>query len=64
MLNIAQKAEEIFESSEVAEKNQFMKFLLQNSVVDGKKPVFTMREPFSSIVKASGHPTMLPEWVQ
>ncbi|MGB3988467.1 MAG: zinc ribbon domain-containing protein [Minisyncoccales bacterium] len=59
VLNIAQKAEEIFESSEVAEKNQFMKFLLQNSVVDGKKPVFTMREPFSCIAKASNHPTLL-----
>ena len=59
VLNIAQKAEEIFESSEVAEKNQFMKFLLQNPIVDGKKPVFAMREPFSSIAKASGHPTLL-----
>jgi len=59
VLNIAQKAEEIFESSEVAEKNQFLKFLLQNSVVDGKKPVFTMREPFSCIAKASNHPTLL-----
>ncbi len=61
VLNIAQKAEEIFESSEVTEKNQFMKFLLQNPVVDGKKPVFAMREPFSSIAKASGHPTLLRE---
>jgi len=59
VLNIAQKAEEIFESSEVAEKNQFMKFLLQNPIVDGKKPLFTMREPFSCIAKASNHPTLL-----
>jgi hypothetical protein len=59
VLNIAQKAEEIFESSEVAEKNQLIKFLLQNSLVDGKKPVFTMREPFSCIAEASDHPTLL-----
>lgn len=39
-----------------------MKFLLQNSVIDGKKPVFTMREPFSCIAKASNHPTLLAAW--
>jgi len=59
VLNIAQKAEEIFESSEPEEKNQFLKFLLQNRFIDGKKPLFKAKEPFLSISKASNHPTLL-----
>ncbi|MFC1625409.1 hypothetical protein ACFL1O_00865 [Patescibacteria group bacterium] len=56
---MAQRALTIFESSEVAQKNQLLGFLLQNSVVDGKKPLFTMREPFNSIAKVSNHPNLL-----
>ncbi len=59
VLNIAKKAEEIFESSEIEEKNEFLKFLLQNRIVDGKNPLFEMKEPFLSISKASNHPTLL-----
>ena len=59
VLNIAKKAEKIFESSEIEEKNEFLKFLLQNRIVDGKNPLFEMKEPFLSISKASNHPTLL-----
>ena len=59
-LSLAQRSLGIFESSEVTQKNQLLGFLLQNSVVDRKKLVFTMREPFNSIAKVSSHPNLLP----
>ena len=59
VLNLAQRAEEIFESSEIEEKNQILKFLLQNSVVKGKKLEFSMRSPFNHIAKLSSCPSLL-----
>lgn len=49
VLNIAQRASEIFESSEVAEKSQFLKFLLQNLKLDGKKLSFEVKGPFNML---------------
>ncbi len=46
-LNIAKRAREIFESSEVEEKHQFLSFLLSNCVLNGKNLEFTMRSPFN-----------------
>jgi site-specific DNA recombinase len=49
-LNIAKKAKEIFVSSEVDEKRQFLGFLLQNCVLSGKKLEFSMRSPFNLVL--------------
>lgn len=46
-LHIAKRAKEIFVSSEVSEKRQFLGFLLQNCSLDGKKLDITMRSPFN-----------------
>ncbi len=46
-LNIANQAKEIFMSSEVDEKRQFLVFLLQNCVLKEKKLEFTMRSLFN-----------------
>src|SRR3989344_6383853 len=46
VLNLAKRALAIFESSEVPEKRALLNYLLQTSVVQGKKPVFTLRSPF------------------
>jgi len=39
VLSLAQKAEEIFESSEPDEKRQLLKFLFLSLKLDGKKPI-------------------------
>jgi len=57
-LNIAKRAKEIFVSSEVEEKQQFLGFLLQNCVLNGKKLEFTMRSPFNLILNMSDNTTV------
>jgi len=59
VLNLAKNALEIFESSEVDEKRALLNYLLQNSTVDGKKPLFTLRKPFDSILAFANQPTGL-----
>ena len=61
VLNLAKRALEIFESSEVHEKRALLNFLLQNSVVDGKKPIYTLRSPFDTVYAYAKHPTGLPD---
>jgi len=50
-LNIAKRAKEIFKSSEVEEKNQFLRYLLQNCTLNEKKLEFTMVSPFNLIAQ-------------
>ncbi len=52
LLDVCKRALEIFESSEPLEKRVFLNFILQNSVLDVKKPVFTLKPVFAGIVKA------------
>jgi hypothetical protein len=59
VLNLAKRALEIFESSEVPEKRALLNFLLQNSVVDGKKPMYSLRSPFDTIYAFAKRPTGL-----
>jgi len=53
VLNLAKRAYEIFESSEVPEKRQLLNFLLWNLQLKGKKLVFTLKTPFDTVLKAS-----------
>jgi len=57
-LNIAKRAKEIFMTSEVKEKRQFLGFLLQNCILNGKKLDFTMRSPFNLMLNNSDNLTM------
>jgi site-specific DNA recombinase len=57
-LNLAKRAKEIFVSSEVEEKNQFLRYLLHNSTLDGKKLSFTMVSPFNMIAQFSDDITL------
>jgi hypothetical protein len=57
-LNIAKRAKEIFMSSEVDEKRQFLGFLLQNCMLDEKKLDFTMRSPFNLLLNNPDSLTM------
>ena len=53
VLNLAQKAYEIFQSSEVAEKRQLLNFLLQNPELNGRKLVFKLKTPFDTVLQAN-----------
>jgi len=51
VFSMAQRAEELFLSSEVDEKRQLLNFLLQNPVVNGKNLYYTMSKPFDMLLK-------------
>ena len=61
VMNVARRAKEIFESSDINEKRQFLTFLLQNPTADGKNLVFTLKSPFNELVSISEHPNGLPD---
>ncbi len=60
VLNLAKKAYEIFQSSEIEEKRQLLNFLLQNLNLDGKKLQFELKPPFDTLLQASKCSEMLP----
>ena len=60
VLNVAKRALEIFKSSEVLEKRQFLNFLLQNCELQGKKLEFSLRKPFDAVLELATCPTGLP----
>ena len=72
VLNLTRRMQEIFDSSEIAEKRQILNFLLQNPTVSEKKLEFTLRKPFDAVLELAQHPTRLgdldkfrtPYWAQ
>lgn len=59
VLSLANRALEIFESSEVDEKRQLLNFLLQNCRLSGKKLSFELKSPFNYILANAHQPTVL-----
>jgi len=59
VLDIAQRAVEIFNRSEPNEKRQFLNYLLQHCRLSGKNLVFELRNPFDSIALYANHSTIL-----
>ncbi|MDP7159372.1 MAG: hypothetical protein QF855_02090, partial [Candidatus Pacebacteria bacterium] len=59
ILSLAQRAREIFDSSETSEKRQLLKYLLQNPTVKDGKLVFKLQTPFDTIASVSGCPIEL-----
>ena len=59
VLKLAQKALEIFESSEISEKRQLLNFLLQNLKLQGKKLTFELKTPFDTVLQANKCSEML-----
>jgi len=53
ILKVANRAPEIFESSEPEAKRQILKILLQNCVVNDATLVPTIRSPFSLLAKGA-----------
>ena len=56
VFSLADRAYEIFKSSETEEKRQLLNFLLQNCKLNGKKLEFSLRNPFDVIVSSAGSP--------
>lgn len=53
VLVLTNQAYELFAGSEVDEKRQLLKFLLQNLRLDGKNIVYNVQKPFNLIVESS-----------
>ena len=60
VLKIANKAYELFKSSEVEERRQLIKLVLQNPRVEGKNVVFDLQKPFDTILKYADRRLWLP----
>ena len=56
VFSLAQRAAEIFDSSEVHEKRQLLSFVVQNCRLSGQKLSFDLREPFNLIVQTMDQP--------
>ncbi len=59
IMSLAQRAEEIFESSEPHEKRAFVNFLLQNCQLRGEKLDFKFKTPFNGVLQANECSSML-----
>lgn len=59
ILDIADRAYDLFESSEVNEKRAIINFLLTNCQLDGKKLSFTLKTPFNRVLEANRYITVL-----
>jgi len=63
VVTVARQAKSIFDkSSEVAGKRAFIKYLLQNPTVNGKKLCFTIASPFNLVLELTSCPTWLRAW--
>ena len=60
VISLATRAKEIFESSEVAEKRMFVRLLLQNPTLEGRKPLFNLQSPFDLVLNLSNSENWLP----
>ena len=60
ILNLANRALEIFESSEVKEKRALINLLLKNPLLSERKLLFSLRPPFYMIAKCGQNKNWLP----
>lgn len=61
VLDLAKRASQIFESSEVNEKRQILGMLLSNCRVSEGKLLWELKSPFDVIASAQHHPIGLRE---
>lgn len=59
LLSIAQRAAEIFESSEIEEKRQLLNFVFQNFKLKEKKLIFELKKPLDAVAEYKKHPALL-----
>ena len=59
VLDLARRAREIFESSNMDEKQRLLKFLYSNLLLDAENLHVKLREPFLSMLKMANQPDWL-----
>ena len=59
LLNLANRAYELFYGSEMDEKRELLSFVLQNCVFDGKMLDFTLKKPFDTLALCAKRQTWL-----
>lgn len=62
LLNLASRAPELFESSEMDLKRVFVKLTLSNLKLKGTNLVYDWIHPFDSMMVSTNHPIWLPGW--
>lgn len=62
LLQLINRAYDLFISSEVEERRQLMKLVLQNLRADGKNIVFEAQKPFDTLLNCSDNKLWLPCW--
>ena len=62
LLNVASKAEELFESSKIDERKLFINITLSNLKLKGSNLVYDWVRPFDSMLVSTNHPKWLPGW--
>lgn len=60
LLQLTQRAYDLFISSEIEEKRQILKLILQNSVLDGRLVKYSLLKPFDTILNYSDSQSWLP----
>ena len=60
ILNLAKRAREIFENSEVPEQRQFLNYLLQNCQLKDKNLIYKLKTPYDTVLSASKCSNLLP----
>ena len=60
LLQLANRAYDLFLSSEAEEKRQLLKLTLQNLKLEGKKVEFELVEPFDKVFACAGSQSWLP----
>ena len=50
VLELANRAEELFEKSQAKQQNELLRFVLANASVEGEKLVYKLKNPFAGIV--------------
>lgn len=63
LLELANRASELFESSEVEERRQLIKLVLSNLRVEGDLVRYDAIKPFDTILNYDHRTTWLPRWV-
>ena len=59
VLELAQKAKELYESSKMEQKCEILNLIFQNSTIKGRKCLFKTRKPFNIILDVKGCPDLL-----
>lgn len=62
LLELANKAYELFQSSEDEEKRELLEYLLRNSKMDGEKILPELKMPFDAIITANKTQNWLTKW--